>query len=324
MKIKALLGVAGVHERENSRALRVGKIFEYLVAFALLLVFVQLILALSDYPIDSPWLNAVLWSVFFCELVVNLSLVDKKRRYLAENWLNLLIVMLAVPWVNWQGDWAMIFRSLRLVLLLRFITSFFQDAMLLLGRNRFGQILIGFVFLIIGAGSIFSYIEDRPFIDGIWYAIVTITTVGYGDVVPYTEEGRIFGTVLIVFGVLFFSLVTANFSAFLIGSDQRKLEKDILNYVRQTEKRLIKQSMDIEKHVESIMLHSTQEVDRLQKELQRYQLLEEHLQRLQKEKDSEEALFMHKQSKELSAGDKNSESDKKQEDAVSSAKQDDL
>lgn len=285
MNLKALLGVAGVHKKESPRARSVGRVFEYLVAIAILVVFLQLVLSYTDYPIDHVGLDLLLWGVFAAELVVNLSLVRDRTRYLMHNWLSVVIVLVAAPWIPWSGDWALIFRSLRLVLFIRFISSFFQDVLQLLRRNRFGQILVGFAFLVIGAGGIFSYIEQRPIIDGIWYALVTITTVGYGDVVPMTEEGRIFGSVLIIFGVMFFSLVTANFSAFLIGSDQRKLEREILNYVRQTEKRLAKQSVDNEKHVESIMLHSTQEIDRLKEELHRYRMLEEYLLEMQQKKE---------------------------------------
>lgn len=267
MNIRAILGVAGVSPNENRVAKDIGRIFEYLVLAALLAVFVQLVLSFSEFIYDFFWLNHIVWFVFFLEFVVNFSLVNNRLRYFQQNWLNLVIVIIAFPWIEWSNEWAIIIRSLRLLLLMRFMVSFFEDVTSLLKKNHFGQILIGFMFLVIGAGGIFVYIEDRPFIDGIWYAIVTITTVGYGDVVPQTENGRIFGTILIVFGVLFFSLVTANFSAFLIGSDQRKLEKEILGYVRSTEKRLTKLSTENERHVEYIMLHMSKEIEQLKQEL---------------------------------------------------------
>jgi len=278
MNIRAFLGVAGVSPDENRRAKNVGRIFEYMVLVALLSVFVQLLLSYTDFYYDFNWLNYLVWSVFFLEFVVNLMLVKRRARYLEQNWLNLAIIVLAFPWIDWTSEWAIVIRSLRLLLLMRFMGSFFQDVATILKNNRFGQILVGFGFLIIGAGGIFVYIEERPFIDGIWYAIVTITTVGYGDVVPQTENGRIFGAVLIIFGVLFFSLVTANFSAFLIGSGQRKLEREILGYVQNTEKRLTRLSTESERHVEFIMLHMSKEIDSLKSELDRL-----------KQKESEQA-----------------------------------
>jgi len=46
--------------------------------------------------------------------------------------------------------------------------------------------------------------------DGLWWAFVTITTVGYGDVVPMTGPGRFIGVMTMVIGVLIYSLVIAN------------------------------------------------------------------------------------------------------------------
>ena len=59
--------------------------------------------------------------------------------------------------------------------------------------------------------------------DGLWWAWVTVTTVGYGDLVPATTEGRIFGSLLILMGLAMFSMLTASFSVFFIEQDEREL-----------------------------------------------------------------------------------------------------
>jgi len=267
LNIKALLGVAGVNPLENKRALKVGKWLEVLVLFALLAVFVQVLMYYSEQQLEAKWFSDLIWAVFVLELVVNLVLVRNKVRYLRENWLSVVIVLLAFPWIEWGSDWAVIIRSLRLLLFLRFFTAFFKGVSAVLNRNRFGQILLTFAFLIVGAGAVFSYIEERPFIDGVWYAIVTVTTVGYGDVVPHTEDGRIFGAVLILFGVLFFSLVSANIAAFLIGSDQQELEKDLLQSMQELEASLSYQTQKNEQHTERLIAHMSTEIELLRQEL---------------------------------------------------------
>ncbi|MCF6299106.1 MAG: potassium channel family protein [Thiomicrorhabdus sp.] len=267
LKIKAFLGVAGVNPLESDRALKVGKWLEVLVLFALLAVFVQVLMYYSEQQLEAKWFSDLIWGVFVLELVVNLTLVRNKVRYLRENWLSVVIVFLAFPWIEWGSDWALIIRSLRLLLFLRFFTAFFKGVSAVLNRNRFGQILLTFAFLIVGAGAVFSYIEDRPFIDGAWYAIVTVTTVGYGDVVPHTDNGRIFGAVLILFGVLFFSLVSANIAAFLIGSDQQELEKDLLQSMQDLEAGLTYQAQKNELHTERLIAHMTKEIEALREEL---------------------------------------------------------
>lgn len=272
-KINAFLGVAGVNNAENAKARQVGRVFEFLVLIALLVVFARLLTFYNEGVVKTDWLTTAIWLVFFLELAVNLYNVENKLRYLKENWLNVLIVFIAFPAIDWGNDWAVIVRSLRLVLFIRFFNGFFKDVITVLGRNRFGQILSIFAFIIIGAGALFAYIEDRKIWDGVWYALVTITTVGYGDVVPVSDAGRVFGVILILFGVVFFSLVTANISAFLIGSDQRKVEDDILTYMKATEKRLIEQQVLNDEHVERIIVHMSSEIEQLRQEIQ---LLHEH------------------------------------------------
>lgn len=273
LNYKAILGIAGVHCGENNAARRAGRVFEVLILFALIAVFAQLFTYYLDEPIDVPWINQVIWGIFALELVLNLALVQYRLRYLRENWLNVAIVVVALPIIDWGGDWAMVVRSLRLILFLRFFATFFRGVVSVLNRNRFGQILIVFAFIIVGSGAVFASLENRPFAEGVWYAVVTITTVGYGDVVPLSDEGRIFGVILILFGVVFFSLVSANIAAFLIGSDQRKLEKDILQFVKATEKRLAAQSLANEQHVEQLMSHMTVEIEVLKRELQQKESL---------------------------------------------------
>jgi len=65
--------------------------------------------------------------------------------------------------------------------------------------------------------------QDLPtFGDGIWWAIVTLGTVGYGDIVPHTAWGRVVGSLVIVFGVTFIAFLTAIVtSAFVSAAEQR-------------------------------------------------------------------------------------------------------
>ena len=285
MKINVLLGVAGVNATESVKAKRIGRLFEFLVLLALLVVFAQVLMLFSESLIQSNWVTNAIWLVFFLELIVNLYNVENKARYLKENWLNVIIVLIAFPGLDWGSDWAVIVRSLRLLLFVRFFTGFMKDIVAVLNRNRFGQILVASAFIILGAGALFSYLEDRALWDGVWYALVTITTVGYGDVVPVSDYGRIFGVVLILFGVVFFSLVTANISAFLIGSDQRKVEKDILQHMKMSEKRMAEQQTLNDEHVERIICHMSSEIEQLRSELK--QIQKENLSKLKEESAKE-------------------------------------
>lgn len=70
--------------------------------------------------------------------------------------------------------------------------------------------------------------------DGIWYAWVTMSHVGYGDVVPTSFLGRLLGGFLIVFGLGMYALFTASFSAALIGRDLTDVRKEMSSVEKET------------------------------------------------------------------------------------------
>jgi len=78
------------------------------------------------------------------------------------------------------------------------------------------------VVVISALGMYLAEYEQNPNVrtiwDALWWAVVTITTVGYGDVSPATTEGRLAAGVLMVLGIAFFSFLTATFTAALTTS----------------------------------------------------------------------------------------------------------
>jgi voltage-gated potassium channel len=62
---------------------------------------------------------------------------------------------------------------------------------------------------------------------GIWYAWVTITHVGYGDVVASSFLGRLLSSVLILIGVGFFALAAGIFASILVAQDIRMVSKEM-------------------------------------------------------------------------------------------------
>ena len=70
--------------------------------------------------------------------------------------------------------------------------------------------------------------------DGIWSAWVTMTHVGFGDVVPTSFLGRLLSAALILFGLLLFSLCTAILSASLIGKNLDAWENNVRQIEQET------------------------------------------------------------------------------------------
>ncbi len=119
-------------------------------------------------------------------------------------------------------------RSFRLVLVVVILVRLSKSVRMLLSRHQLGNTLaVAFITMVL-SGVIVSRIDPSigTVWDGMWWAWVTMSTVGYGDVVPHSGAGRIFGALLIMFGVVLLSLLTANLAAFFIGSDVEKVERD--------------------------------------------------------------------------------------------------
>lgn len=64
--------------------------------------------------------------------------------------------------------------------------------------------------------------------DGLWLAFTTAATVGYGDVIPSSRTSRVFSVLVVLLGFAILSLVTASISAKLVGTQERRMERDIL------------------------------------------------------------------------------------------------
>jgi voltage-gated potassium channel Kch len=58
---------------------------------------------------------------------------------------------------------------------------------------------------------------------GMWWAVQTVTTVGYGDITPTTTSGRLIGTVIMVTGIGFLSVVTASITAAFIEAARKRI-----------------------------------------------------------------------------------------------------
>ncbi|MBR5933036.1 MAG: NAD-binding protein [Treponema sp.] len=87
--------------------------------------------------------------------------------------------------------------------------------------------LIIFLILVVIMLVIYASEKDRndninTLFDAIWYTIVTITTVGYGDITPVSVFGRISAITLLVVGVAIFGALSGKFASFLLDRQQKK------------------------------------------------------------------------------------------------------
>jgi voltage-gated potassium channel len=161
--------------------------------------------------VASQLVSLTCWLVFVVDYAVRLRLAADRRRWFSRNILSLLVV--ALP----------ILRPLRLVRLLTLFTVFQRAA----GTALRGRVVIfaaATTTLLVFIASLAVFDAERyapgadivTYGDALWWACVTITTVGYGDLSPVTVEGRCIAIALMVCGIALLGTVTATIASWLV------------------------------------------------------------------------------------------------------------
>jgi len=228
--INFLIGLPGVAADERSAARLWASRFELpMILLAMWIVIEWYLKAKGIYParIDrfTDW---IIWLFFVLETVVLTSLVENKLRYLRNNWMNLLIISMGVPLLWGGGTYAAALRALRVLLIFPLLLSTSDTIRKVLERNHLGTTLLVALAFTLMSGLLIAGIDPSidTIWDGIWWAWVTVATVGYGDTVPQSGAGKVFGAVVILFGVGFFSLLTASFSAYFVSRGEVEIEEE--------------------------------------------------------------------------------------------------
>jgi voltage-gated potassium channel len=76
----------------------------------------------------------------------------------------------------------------------------------------------------------------QSFSDALWWAVTTVSTVGYGDAVPTTDAGRGVAYLLILVGIAVFSLITANLASFFVERGQQSDSDKVDEVLRRLER----------------------------------------------------------------------------------------
>ena len=161
-------------------------------------------------------MNVAAWIVFVIDLTVHVRLV---RGYLrsAVGIFDLVVVIITAPWFlipGFGGSQILVLARLARLVRLLFVSK---------AARRAGQRLGG-VGLFAGGMLLFcswmAYVAEHPtnpefndFGSALWWGVVTLTTVGYGDIVPDTEKGRIAGVFLMFTGIATLGLISATLAS---------------------------------------------------------------------------------------------------------------
>lgn len=224
---------------ERSEAIQAR--FEWPVIVAAVLT-IPLVL-IQESNLSQPWptigsvLNWGTWLVFASEVVTMLWVVPSKRTWLRTHMLDVAVTALTPPFAPaaWQAG-----RVYRVARLLRLLRVFSLRRLLSIEGLKLAALTA--VSTVVVGGIVVASIEStarEPWTawDGIWWAVTTVTTVGYGGLEPHTDSGRIIASVIMLVGIGFVALLTAFIADRFIAGQEAK-EDLVLSELREIRARL--------------------------------------------------------------------------------------
>jgi voltage-gated potassium channel len=182
--------------------------------------------------------NWVIWGIFATELTAVLVVAKRKRAALRAHWLDVSIVVLTIPLLGKALAWIRFARFIRLARFGVIIGRALQAEKRLTSGDslRIASILTIAAVCIAGAAqAAFASGDFGSLWDGIWWAVTTTTTVGYGDLYPTTVQGRIIGMLLMFLGIGFLSLLTASIASRFVREERGDEHVEVLEALRRIE-----------------------------------------------------------------------------------------
>lgn len=220
----------------DERSERVARRFEIPILVAALLVIP--VIAIEQSSVGEPWTtvaavtNWLIWLVFLGEVVVMLAVVPDRKRWLRAHPLEIAIVVPTPPFLPASLQALRVFRLLRLLRLL--VAARYARRVFTLDGLRYGALLA--LAKALGGGAAFAAVEGGGVDtwDGLYWAVTTMSTVGYGDLSPQTDVGRVLAIVVMVVGVGFLSLIIGAVSERFVAAEldeiavaEHAVEKDV-------------------------------------------------------------------------------------------------
>ncbi len=216
----------------------VEPIIGMLAIASIILVAVESLMTLSDSALWGIYIaDLIICLVFAADFIQRLVASERKLHFMKTNGYEILAM---VPAIALYGLGAIpgisaAMRSLRLIRVIRVILLLFRMRRAVSRSGGFFRrshlltmFIITFVIIFIGAMTVLiletesGETQITNFSDAVWWSISTVTTVGYGDIVPQSIAGRVMGMILMVIGIGVMTLFISQVSATLVESRMKK------------------------------------------------------------------------------------------------------
>jgi voltage-gated potassium channel len=169
--------------------------------------------------------------IFLLDFIIRFRQAENKLQFMKWGWIDLIA---SIPTLDFMRAG----RLLRLIRLIRIIRAFRSTKHIVqhIFKNKVQGTLtsvaiIAVLMLLFSSVAILQFETDpnsniKTAGDAIWWAYVTMTTVGYGDKYPVTTEGRIIAAILMTVGVGLFGTFTAFVSSWFVKDNEKSVNSE--------------------------------------------------------------------------------------------------
>jgi voltage-gated potassium channel len=175
--------------------------------------------------------------VLSIQFITKLHSKQNKKQYLREDWRGVIIDIIAMmPYELLTFGSYGILRLLRLFRIFALFGKSRRNIYNFIEKTKLNYIFLSLLVIVIASSIAILVLEGSSTdqiqtpLDAVWYVVSTITTVGYGNDLQVSFGGKILGIVLMIVGVVFFSLLTATLSSWFMRGIETE-EEDLKNRI---------------------------------------------------------------------------------------------
>jgi voltage-gated potassium channel len=171
-----------------------------------------------------------IYFIFVADFVLRWALSKNKKAFIRNHYVDLVAILPFHFFTNSPYG-----SLLKLMRVLTYSMRLIHNIKDVLYTNGFIYSLgSATIITILGSFAIYFFEKDssttiKSYGDAFWWSIVTVTTVGYGDISPTTVAGRVIAAILMLSGIGFLSMLTSTVSTYFITKTSEKNKKAIYN-----------------------------------------------------------------------------------------------
>ncbi|WP_349641046.1 ion channel [Eupransor demetentiae] len=209
-----------------------------IVAILLSLLDITGVIHMSDWPYN--FINYSILLYFWIDYVTRFTLAKNKWDFFKKNIFDLIAIMPfdAIFSIFRVTRAVKIIKILQVVRIVGFSKKLQGNFARFFKTNGFIYVLLSAIAIMLLGGGVYALSEDTSFGDGIWWAIATTTTVGYGDISPHTILGKVVAGILMIVGIGLIGSITSTVTSFFVHQDQENENDKIEESLSRIEERL--------------------------------------------------------------------------------------